>query len=94
MEAWPFDDPENVAVFTTRQVMRDGRPILWVSHDAEDGAWQFHSGEAVEVADAMLVSLRSVFRLDPSIGELADLPLVWKAWRTAPGDPWRRQPSD
>ena len=40
-EGWPFDDSPNVAVITTRQVTEDNAPILLVSHDEEDGGWQF-----------------------------------------------------
>jgi len=34
-----------------------------------------------------------VYRIDPSGGELADLPLGWQAWRSAAGQPWQRQPA-
>ena len=43
---WPFDDPPNVAVVTTRDVTEDKVPILFVSHDRDDGAWQFLTGRA------------------------------------------------
>ena len=91
MENWPFDDPENMATLTVRQVIADGQPILLVSHDAEDGMWQFLTGESVEMADAMLVSLCEMYRIDPSIAELADLPIGWQAKRSAAGKPWRRK---
>ena len=93
MEGWPFDDPENVATMTVRQIAHGGQPILLVSHDAEDGMWQFLTGGPVQMADAMLVSLREAYRIDRSIGELADLPRGWTAERSAPGQPWRRSPS-
>jgi hypothetical protein len=91
MAEWPFDEPENVATMTVRQVTHGGQPILMVSHDADDGMWQFLTGGPAEMADAMIVSLREVFTIDPSIGELADLPLGWTAERSSPGQPWRRQ---
>ena len=93
MGKWPFDEPENVVTLTVRQVM-DGRlPILLVVHDADDGTWQFLTGGPFEIVDGMLVSLRRVYHLDPSIGELADLPLGWSAERKAREQPWKRQPS-
>jgi hypothetical protein len=91
MEDWPFDEPENVATLTVRQITHGAQPILYVSHDASDGMWQFLTGAPVKMADAMLVSLREVYDIDPSITELADLPLGWQAQRAAPGQPWRRQ---
>ena len=34
MNNWLFDDPPNIAVITTSQVLQ-GNPILYVSHDVE-----------------------------------------------------------
>ena len=88
---WPFADPKNVAVFTTTQVLRLRQPILHVSHDAEEGAWQFHTGaQPVSAADAMIVALSEMVEHDPSISELADLPCGWFAERDGVGSPWRR----
>jgi hypothetical protein len=33
IEDWPFDDPQNVAVVTTREITKENAPILLVSHD-------------------------------------------------------------
>ena len=91
--AWPFADPKNVAVFTTTQVVHDGRPVLYVSHDLDDGAWQFHTGdEAVSVKDAMVVALSKMIDIDPSLRELHDLPFGWIARRNAIGIEWVREP--
>jgi hypothetical protein len=46
--AWPFDQPRNCAVFTTRQVLEGAEPILHVTHDSDDHGWQFLGGEARE----------------------------------------------
>jgi hypothetical protein len=88
---WPFDDPPNVATHTTRQIVRDGRPILYVSHDEDDGAWQFHTGDAeVSLWDGMIVCLSEMVRSDPSLLALADLPYGWVAFRESVDSPWRR----
>jgi len=90
---WPFSDPQNVAVFTTTRVLRGGQPILRVSHDDEDGAWQFHAGvQQSSVSDAMIVALEEVVEHDPTVCDLADLPCGWCAKREAIGGPWRRAP--
>jgi hypothetical protein len=88
---WPFTDPKNVAVFTTSQVVRLRQPILRVSHDDEDSAWQFHTGATqVSTADMMIVALEEVVELDPTVCELADLPCGWTAERDGVGSRWRR----
>jgi hypothetical protein len=88
--SWPFTDPRNVAVFTVRDIMEMRRPVLVVRHDADDGAWQFLTGEPLDMNDAMLVGLAEVVRLDPTLTGLADLPLGWEATRAHIGDGWRR----
>ncbi len=89
--AWPFNEGKNRAMFTTKQVIEEGHPILLVTHD-EDGDWQFLCGTTDDLADARVVSLGSVVESHPSVGKLADLPLGWRAERNDPGDSWRRIP--
>lgn len=89
---WVFADPPNVATYTTRKVLDDGHPILLVTHDEDDGAWQFLCGTTNEAADARIVGLDTIVQKDPSVIELADLPLGWRAWRDSPRGPWHRAP--
>jgi hypothetical protein len=86
---WPFEDPPNIAVFTTAHVARASKPILYVSHDAADGAWQFHSDDAFSDKDAMVVALAEIVELDPSVTSLAQLPLGWCATRTSRSSAWK-----
>lgn len=88
MSDWPFEDAENTASLSMRPIFADGHPILFVTHDEEDGTWQFLTGGEPRQEDAMLVSLGSVFELDPSVGELADLPLGASASRESADAPW------
>jgi hypothetical protein len=92
---WPFSDPPNVAVFTSKSIIQGNEWIYYVSHDLEDGAWQFHpqSGFTSE-EEASVVSLQSISDLDPSICELADLPLGWCAWRDTIESDWKRKKID
>ena len=92
-DAWPFADARNTASVTTTHIMHHGVPILLVTHDAEDGTWQFHHGDIMSMSDALLVALLEIYEHDPSVGELADLPLGWQATRDAVGQPWTRQQS-
>jgi hypothetical protein len=89
MESFPFADPPNVAVITTVGVL-DGEPILLVTHDADDGGWQFLGTGPNTEENARVVALVRIYRIDESVGELADLPLGWAASRPASGFPWKR----
>lgn len=87
---WPFADPDNVVAISTVQVFRQGFPILRVSHDA-DGVWQVLCGTTTNTKDAIVVGLGCAYQKDKTLGELADLPRGWTAWRDFPGGPWERE---
>jgi hypothetical protein len=91
--SWPFEDPPHTASITSRQVLEGGAPILRVSHDADDGSWQFLCGTTDDPADARVVGLGRMYARDLTLGDLADLPEGWEARRTAPGLPWQRRPA-
>lgn len=93
-EPWPFEDPPNVATFTTRHVIDEGATVLMVAHDADDGTWQFLPGCDVTISDALVVGLGDMVARDPTLAELADLPLGWRATRDHLSSPWRRSRSE
>ena len=88
---WNFSDAKNTAVFTTRQVVNEGMPILFVSHDEDDGYWQFNHGGNVNIEDAMIVSLQHMVNLDDTLNQLFDLPLGWIARRKNTNDTWDKR---
>jgi hypothetical protein len=85
-----FEDSLNTAVFTTKFVFKDRRPITFVSHDIEDGAWQFFSDDDFEDFEkvAMVVSLDEIIEYDRTVLEIADLPLGHTASRPSLFDKW------
>ena len=87
---WPFEDPPNVAVIATPDVMDGSGWIAFVSHDDEDGCWQFHGPGESDPGQAKVVALHRVLAIDPGIAGLADLPFGWQAWRASPSAPWQR----
>lgn len=92
MTEWKFDSPPNVAVFTTRSIVCSGAWIAYVTHDADDGSWQFHDNSPGDPSDedGMIVALSSMVLRDHTLNELADLPEGWCAWRDSPRTPWQR----
>lgn len=86
--AFPFYDAPNTAAIICCHVINDGKPILFVSHDEDDGMWQFLCGKAHETDDAKLVSLKYVFDLDNTVGDLADMPCGCYATRRTQKDSW------
>jgi|SRR5208337_507692 len=89
---WPFTDARNTVVFTTRDIIEEGKPILLITHDQDDGAWQFHTKKTVQDSEAMVVLLDEIIFRDPSLLGLAGLPLGWSAILDSITSPWERQP--
>jgi hypothetical protein len=86
-----FDENPNLGVLTTASVLT-GAPILLVSHDADDGGWQFLCGATNDPASGRIVHLREIVARDPTINEIADLAVGWVAFRDMVGDSWTREP--
>jgi hypothetical protein len=87
-----FDIPLNTAVVTSTYVMQDELPILYVSHEDDDGEslWQFHCGNNdYSMEKMMLVGLGTVLATDSSLMELADLKKGYCANRKSPNAPWQ-----
>lgn len=85
---FPFNDAPNTAAITCSHVAEGHKTILYVSHDEEDGMWQFLCGKQHEESEARIVSLYSVFMLDHSIAELAGMPYGYVAERVSKETEW------
>ena len=88
---WPFDQARNAAAITLRRIVDGERPILVVSHDEDDHGWQFLDGLDIAEADAAVVAMEEVAKLDPSVLEVADLPPGFRAYRMSREHAWVRE---
>ncbi len=85
---FPFDTPPDTAVITCCHVL-DGHAILHVSHDADDGMWQFLCGKSHSTHEARVVSLAEILALDQSVAALSRLPFGCTAQRRWRFSPWK-----
>lgn len=85
---WVFDEPRNLAVFTTSRVLDENYPILLVYHD-DEGDWQFLCGTTDAPEQCKHICLNDIVERDPSVNDIADLPPGWLAWRENGGAAWR-----
>lgn len=90
---WPFDDPPDTSVVTTRRIAEDAGPVLGVFHQST-GSWQFVDGGPTTRDDIAFVHLAHVVGAHKGTVELADLPVGWEAWRSDTSSPWMRSPSE
>jgi hypothetical protein len=88
---WKFSDNPHKKVFLSEAVANSDEPITYVSHDADDGAWQFLGDSMASETGPVLRCFHQVVALEPVLIELADLPLGWWAEREKPGAPWVRE---
>ncbi|MBI3478687.1 MAG: DUF4262 domain-containing protein [Acidobacteria bacterium] len=94
--SWKFPDPPHTGVYLSKTVNEGTEPVTFVSHDAEDGAWQL-LGNSMSGPGGVISCFHHPIDRDPSIAELADLPLGWYAERDKIGEPWvrrKREPVD
>ena len=85
-----FKDGLNTAVFTSKFFVHDKKEITYISHDFEDGAWQFFSDDNFDNYEevALILSLDEIIKLDKSVLEIADLPPGFVATRKTKTDNW------
>jgi len=88
-----FKEPLNTAVFTTKFVVEENKPITYVMHDSDDGAWQFFSDDKFDDFEcvAKIVGLGEIIKMDDSVLELADMPEGYYAFRESVNDKWKIQ---
>lgn len=87
---WKFGDDPHTRVFLSETVHKGTEPVTYVSHDEEDGAWQFLGDSMSDGGGPVISCFHHPIDNDPSLSELADLPLGWWAEREKPGEPWTR----
>ncbi len=87
---WRFAEPPSTVVVTLERILRGDSSLSLVTHDSEDGGWQFLDGEQVFEEDGTTVLLGEMVQFDPSLLELGDLAAGWYAWRDTPDQPWER----
>lgn len=81
-----------MAAITCRHIL-EGKPILCVTHDEDDGCWQLLCGQSHVTSDAKVVCLGCMVTRDASLARLADLPLGWRAEREGISSEWTREPN-
>lgn len=86
---FPFSDDPNTACIVCRHVLRGEKPILFASHDDEDGMWQFMcGGEHAFPDDASVIGLAEALELDPTISPIANIPCGYMAERESITSDW------
>lgn len=74
----------------TAAVLAGEEPVLYISHDAEDGMWQFVGSSDATVENGRIGHLHHIVELDATLIDVLDLEPGQHATRTHVGGPWTR----
>ncbi|MEU0548396.1 hypothetical protein [Micromonospora sp. NPDC005979] len=77
----------------TGEVFDQKEPILYVSHDADDGLWQLVGASDADPATGKLSHLHHAVENDRTLLDVLDLGPGESAYRTGPDAPWTAGPS-
>jgi len=87
---YKFSEPKNMACMICSHILDKKRAILYVSHDADDGMWQFLCGEENHKSDDIrVIALFEAVTLDGSINQLYEMPLGFSAIRDTKHSQWK-----
>lgn len=80
----------DTAVFTTKFVLEDNKVVTYVTHEIEDGAWQFFSDDEFEEFEsvARIIGLNEIMDKDPTLKQLVDMEPGHIATRNHKEDKW------
>ena len=85
---FPFKDKPNIACITCSHILDENKPILYVSHDYDDGCWQFLCGKEHGIKDSRVVALSEIYKLDKSIQKIVHLEQGKSAYRNSKKSKW------
>ncbi|WP_194776947.1 hypothetical protein [Pararhodonellum marinum] len=85
-----MENSTDTAVYTTKFILEDNKDITYVTHDIEDGTWQFFSDDEFEDFEsvAKVVGLNEIMDKDPTLKELKEMEPGYVAIRKHIGDKW------
>lgn len=90
LSRWKFPDPPHTGVYLSQTVFEKEEPVTYVSHDLDDGSWQFLGNKMSDGGGPVLSCFHHPVDYDSTLQELYDLPRGWYAIRDKPGDAWQR----
>lgn len=83
-----FNESFKTIVFTSKYVLSEGSTIVYIAHH-DDGIWEFLGKEIVSESEIRLVSLAQIIKIDPTVLEIADMPVEFNAIRESKHFDWK-----
>lgn len=84
-----FREPESSSCIACEHVVHKKKPVLYVTHNKENGIWQFLCGATEHTKDKLhIISLQKACKIDPTLNELFEVPIGFGAERKTAKDEW------
>ncbi|MBE6854217.1 MAG: hypothetical protein E7501_01020 [Ruminococcus sp.] len=89
MAYYPFSQRPGMLAFTCTHVMDGEADIRLVTHHFDDGSWEFLCNTPTHTdAEAVIITIGELLKLDDTIEALSDLPVGCCATRSKRGEKW------
>jgi hypothetical protein len=86
-----WSDPLDPTVITVKEIATGKQSVVLVIHEAGHGGWQFYDGSDVSDRRPRIMLKTEILTLDPSLKEITNLPVGWKATRKLSNKSWKRE---
>ncbi|OCX51844.1 hypothetical protein BEL04_17695 [Mucilaginibacter sp. PPCGB 2223] len=85
-----FKEPLSTSVLTTKFVTDDNKDITYVTHNEDDGSWEFLSDDVFDDQKVIVrvIDLGQMLERDATLLDLADMPVGHYAVRDSRDDAW------
>jgi hypothetical protein len=83
-----FKESLQSAVFTSDYIISKKSSIVYIAHH-DDGTWEFWGNEIVTEREIRIVSLAQIIKIDPTVLEVADMPVEFNAIRESKNLNWK-----
>jgi len=86
---YKFTEEKNTMCIVCCHIFNKNGPILYVTHDEDDGMWQFLCGhENHTTEDIKIIALSEAVEIDSSINELYEMPEDIGAMKESKNKEW------
>jgi hypothetical protein len=91
-DRWSWNDPLDIAVITTEEIITKRLPVLRVRHESGHGGWQFYDNTEISGQEPIVLTKTEILSLDKSLINVANLEVGWEAERKDHHSPWLKHP--
>lgn len=93
LEEWPFEQPKRLFAYADKDTAKETATVVAAFHE-RDGTWLFFTSHSAPEEEPHEICFGCLYKADPTIADIADLPRGWAVMRLKQDQPWERKPQD